>query len=963
MTRSPRGVIDDLDLAPQPRETLTDAAAGALRALIFSGRLPPGTPLRLNQLAARLGMSVMPVREALRALEADRLVTFRAHHGATVADLSVEDIEEAYAVRAALEGLAARDGVLNLTDVSSSGSGSFRQMEVDAAAGDRDALVAHDQDFHRALYEAGGRPERARRIVGPVGEHPPRDPARLPGVGAARAGHRGPPADPRGDRGARRPRRRCSAAGPTRNRPRPASCGPCARPLDSVSIRRARSAHVPPAHPSDLACRRRRRRHVHRHRPDRSVGRHPGPQAPVHARRLQPRRDRRRASRPRPPRRRPGAVRDVVHGSTVATNAILERKGARTGLLTTEGFRDVLELRRLRMPRLYDMTWREASAARRAIAPPRGARAGRHRRRRSSRRSTSRRSGVAVQALVDDGVESVAVSLLHSYAEPAHERAIGDLLAAEFPDLWVSLSHRVLPVIREYERTSTTVINAYVQPTVASYLGALRRQLDDARVDGAAADHAVERRDHGRRGRRRTTRLHRRVRARGRRDRGRRAGAPARHRRGHHLRHGRHDGQGLARRRRPAALHGRVRGRGRDLGQQPAVERRRLRAERAVHRPRRGRRRRRQHHLARPGRCPARSARPRPAPTRARSATARAASCRPSPTPTSSSATSTRAACSTARCRSTSSGRGAVFERDIAGSARARSARGGVRLPRAREREHDPGDQVGLRPARARPARLHAGRVRRQRPDPRGRDRPRARNPADHRAAAPGRLLGGRAAPGTPRVPRQEDLPAPDERARSSRSGRAARGPRGRCPGRPRHRQPARPGVRVRGAGRRCATSARGSSCRSRCRRGMGAGTRGWPGWSRPSRSSTSGPTATAPGNPTEIVHLRVVARESEPPAFPAARLGRRRRWRRRPPDRSTSGPRSATATTPSSGARHLSREAVAGPFVIEDYDATTVVPPDFTARRDADWNIVIEEAVMTAGVQRRAAPTRSGAS
>ena len=90
MTRSPRGVIDDLDIAPQPRETLTDAAAGALRALIFSGRLPPGTPLRLNQLAARLGMSVMPVREALRALEADGLVTFRAHYGATVADLSAK---------------------------------------------------------------------------------------------------------------------------------------------------------------------------------------------------------------------------------------------------------------------------------------------------------------------------------------------------------------------------------------------------------------------------------------------------------------------------------------------------------------------------------------------------------------------------------------------------------------------------------------------------------------------------------------------------------------------------------------------------------------------------------------------------------------------------------------------------------------------------------------------------------
>lgn len=166
MARSPRGVIDDLDIAPQPRETLTDAAAGAIRALIISGQLPPGTPLRLNQLAARLGMSVMPVREALRALEADGLVTFRAHHGATVAELSVEDVEETYAVRAALEGLAARDGVLRLTDAGLEHIRElFRQMEDDARRGDREALVGHDQEFHRALYEAGGRPERARRIV------------------------------------------------------------------------------------------------------------------------------------------------------------------------------------------------------------------------------------------------------------------------------------------------------------------------------------------------------------------------------------------------------------------------------------------------------------------------------------------------------------------------------------------------------------------------------------------------------------------------------------------------------------------------------------------------------------------------------------------------------------------------------------------------------------------------------
>jgi N-methylhydantoinase A len=179
----------------------------------------------------------------------------------------------------------------------------------------------------------------------------------------------------------------------------------------------------------------------------------------------------------------PTSVRDVVHGSTVATNAILERKGARTGLLTTAGFIDVLELRRLRMPKLYDLTWEKPAP----LVP------------RYLRREVSERVDIggdvvapvdldlvrrSVDELVREGVDSIAVCLLHSYANPSHEQAIGAMLAAEYPGLWVSLSHRVLPVMREYERTSTTVLNAYVQPTVASYLTALRGQLDDARIAG-----------------------------------------------------------------------------------------------------------------------------------------------------------------------------------------------------------------------------------------------------------------------------------------------------------------------------------------------------------------------------------------------------------------------------------------------------------------------------------------------
>jgi N-methylhydantoinase A len=177
----------------------------------------------------------------------------------------------------------------------------------------------------------------------------------------------------------------------------------------------------------------------------------------------------------------PVLIQDVIHGSTVATNAILERKGARTGLLTTTGFRDVLELRRLRMPRLYDMTWKKPVPL---IE-------------RSLRLEIIERVDVAgnvvevidvddarrkIDQLVAAGVESIAVCLIHSYANPDHEMLIGDILKAEYPRIWVSLSHRVLPVIREYERTSTTVINAYVQPTVASYFRSLREKLNSMRV-------------------------------------------------------------------------------------------------------------------------------------------------------------------------------------------------------------------------------------------------------------------------------------------------------------------------------------------------------------------------------------------------------------------------------------------------------------------------------------------------
>ncbi len=171
------------------------------------------------------------------------------------------------------------------------------------------------------------------------------------------------------------------------------------------------------------------------------------------------------------------AVRDVVHGTTVATNAILELKGARTGLLTTRGFRDVLELRRLRVPRLYDLFWDKprplVEREYRLEVDERIDGSGQ-----MLRALDLTQAERAAEQLIAGGVESIAVVLLHAYANPAHEQALGRLLARRWPHLAVSLSSEVLPLIREYERTSTTVINAYVKPLVGRYVESLRRQLD-----------------------------------------------------------------------------------------------------------------------------------------------------------------------------------------------------------------------------------------------------------------------------------------------------------------------------------------------------------------------------------------------------------------------------------------------------------------------------------------------------
>jgi N-methylhydantoinase A len=179
----------------------------------------------------------------------------------------------------------------------------------------------------------------------------------------------------------------------------------------------------------------------------------------------------------------PGDVSEVLHGCTVATNAILELKGAGTALLTTRGFRDVLELRRIRVPRLYDPLYLKPEP----LAP-------RNWRFEITERMAADGSVLValdesevlpiVEKIKASKIEAVAVCFLHSYANPAHERRVADILRAELPDCFITASVDILPEIREYERTSTAVINAYVGPPVKHYIRSLASGLRDAGIGG-----------------------------------------------------------------------------------------------------------------------------------------------------------------------------------------------------------------------------------------------------------------------------------------------------------------------------------------------------------------------------------------------------------------------------------------------------------------------------------------------
>lgn len=173
----------------------------------------------------------------------------------------------------------------------------------------------------------------------------------------------------------------------------------------------------------------------------------------------------------------------VAHATTVATNAILENAGARTGLITTEGFRDVLEFRRVRIPELYDLSYRKPKP----LVP------------RRFRLEVRERLGpdgavrvpldeasveAAARRLAEAGVEAVAICLLHAYVNGDHEKRVEEIVRRIMPaGTFICCSCDVLPEIREYERTSTTVVNAFLGPVMRRYLDRLHGRLKEIGLD------------------------------------------------------------------------------------------------------------------------------------------------------------------------------------------------------------------------------------------------------------------------------------------------------------------------------------------------------------------------------------------------------------------------------------------------------------------------------------------------
>jgi N-methylhydantoinase A len=164
------------------------------------------------------------------------------------------------------------------------------------------------------------------------------------------------------------------------------------------------------------------------------------------------------------------------HGSTIAINTVIQHRGAKTGLITTEGFGDIYKIGRGNRPDAYNLLFEKATplAPRDLVAEIGERMSARGDVLRPLDVETVRRGARKLHAA---GVEAIAVVLLHAYRNPAHEKAVGELLAEEAPGVYVSLSHDILREFREYERTSTTVLNAYIGPVVTTYVDELHQRL------------------------------------------------------------------------------------------------------------------------------------------------------------------------------------------------------------------------------------------------------------------------------------------------------------------------------------------------------------------------------------------------------------------------------------------------------------------------------------------------------
>ena len=420
----------------EDRESVEQRVAQTLRDLIVDGELPAGTPLVQRDLAQQLGVSPTPVRAGLSQLEREGLVAVTPTGRAIVSRLTREDFEEIYAARLGLEGLAANLGAraCGKAEISAMKE-TLRDLRRLAEEQNVNDYLHQRWAFHATCYRASGRQrlvdevgrlfwraDRYNRLVLSTARAIPRIrrplqglPRRVRGAGRRHRGARRAREPPLGDLAHRREpslgsRRRMTAADTGEELPVKPSSRACER-----------GPALPP--------RRRHRRHVHRRRAARRRRLRAHRQGAVDARRLRPRGRRRRCRACSPSCGVTGDEIDgVVHASTVASNTVLEGVGARTALVTTKGFRDVLEMRRLRIPVLYDIQYQSPQP----LVPRRlryevDERIGPRGETWTALDEDDRRATSRSRSAGDD-VEAVAIALLHSYADDAHERRVEEIV-------------------------------------------------------------------------------------------------------------------------------------------------------------------------------------------------------------------------------------------------------------------------------------------------------------------------------------------------------------------------------------------------------------------------------------------------------------------------------------------------------------------------------------------------------